>query len=69
MVELLHEKTKVPVPFPYLLANDKEIFGWDFISIPRMKGKNFSDSLSEDWLSDTDRIETAKAQGSTLKEA
>lgn len=69
MAELLHEKTNVPVPFPYLLETNKVIFGWEFILMPRMKGKRLSDSLSEDWLSDTDRIEIANAQGSTLKEA
>jgi len=69
MAESLHEKTKVPVPFPYLLETNIEIFGWEFILMPRMKGKNLSDSLSEEWLSDVDRIEIAKAQGTTLKEA
>lgn len=69
MAELLHEKTNVPVPFPYLLETNKVIFGWEFILMPRMKGRNLSDSLSEDWLSDTDRIEIANTQGSTLKEA
>ena len=69
MAESLHEKTKVPVPFPYLLETNKDILGWEFILMPRMKGKNLSDSLSEDWLSDVERIEIAKAQGSTLREA
>ncbi len=69
MAEALHEKTKVPVPFPYLLETDKGIFGWEFILMPRMKGKNLSDSLSEEWLSGVDRIEIAKAQGATLREA
>ena len=35
--------------------------------MPRMRGKNLSDSLSEDWLSDTDRIDIAEAQGFTLQ--
>lgn len=69
IAELLHEKTIVPVPYPYLLETSKEIFGWEFILMPKMKGKNLSDSLSEDWLSDDERIEIAKAQGSTLREA
>jgi len=67
IAESLHEKTKVPVPFPYLPETNKEIFGWEFILMPRMKGKNLSDNLSEKWLSDVDRIEIAKAQGTSLQ--
>jgi aminoglycoside phosphotransferase (APT) family kinase protein len=69
MAELLHEKTQVPVPYPYLLEKSKEIFGWEFVIMPRLKGKNLSDDLSEGWLSEEDRVEIAEVQGTTLKEA
>jgi aminoglycoside phosphotransferase (APT) family kinase protein len=69
MAELLHEKTQVPVPYPYLLEKSKDIFGWEFVIMPRLRGKNLSDDLSEGWLLEEDRVEIAEAQGTTLKEA
>ncbi len=69
MVDLLSQNTTVPVPYPYLLSKDIEIFGWEFVLMPRMRGKNLSDSLAEDYLTDNHRTQIAVAQGKLLKEA
>lgn len=68
-VDLLHENTNVPVPYPYMLSTTKDIFGWEFIIMPRMPGKNLSDSLSEEYLNEDQRIQIAEAQGEILREA
>jgi hygromycin-B 7''-O-kinase len=66
--ELLHKNTSVPVPYPYLFDDDKSIFGWPYIIMPKMKGRNLSDNLEETDLSDNDRIEIAQLQGKILAE-
>ena len=66
--DLLHERTRVPVPHPYLLDTDTTIFGWEYVIMPRLKGRNLSDDLDED-LGDADRLEIAEAQGRLLAEA
>ncbi|MFW9878559.1 MAG: phosphotransferase family protein, partial [Candidatus Thorarchaeota archaeon] len=68
-VDLLHDKTKVPVPHPYLLGADTSILGWEFVIMPKMKGIHLSDRLDEEDFTDEDRIGIAKAQGKVLKEA
>jgi hypothetical protein len=35
---LLHERTDVPVPWPYLIERKKDIFGWAFAVMPRLPG-------------------------------
>jgi hypothetical protein len=35
---LLHEGTDVPVPWPYLIERKKDIFGWSFALMPRLRG-------------------------------
>jgi hygromycin-B 7''-O-kinase len=35
---LLHERTDVPVPWPYLIERKKDIFGWSFAIMPRLPG-------------------------------
>jgi hygromycin-B 7''-O-kinase len=67
-ITLLHEKTKVPVPFPYLISTDKNIFGWEFVFMPKMKGLHLSDCLDETFLSEKDRFEIAVAQGIVLNQ-
>jgi len=67
--DLLHDKTRVPVPYPYLLETDTTILGWEFVIMPRMKGINLSDDLDEADLSEEDRIGIAEAQGIVLRKA
>jgi len=67
--DLLHDKTIVPVPHPYLVETDTTILGWEFVIMPRMKGIHLSDSLDEAELSEEDRVGIAEAQGIVLREA
>ncbi|MBN2100667.1 phosphotransferase [Candidatus Dojkabacteria bacterium] len=67
--DLLHEQTKVPVPWPYLLDEDESIFGWSYVIMPRMSGHHLSDSIDDADFSKEDRLEIAKAQGRMLAEA
>lgn len=65
-VDLIYKNTKIPVPYPYNLDKDTDIFGWSYILMPRMTGINLSDNLDEINLTDNDRVNIAIAQGRTL---
>jgi hygromycin-B 7''-O-kinase len=67
-VEKLHRKTEVPVPFPYNISTNKDIFGWDFVIMPKLEGINLSSKMDEENLKEEDREEIAKEQGRTLVE-
>jgi hygromycin-B 7''-O-kinase len=66
--ELLHGNTSVPVPWPYLLDESNDIFGWSYVIMPRLKGHQLSDS-SLGLFSDGELKEIAQAQGEMLAEA
>lgn len=66
--DLLHAHTRVPVPHPYLLDPDPAIFGWPYVIMPRLAGRDLSDDVDET-LRDADRLEIAVAQGRLLAEA
>lgn len=36
----LHQFTNTPVPYPYLLEPNSDIFGWSYVIMPRMQGIN-----------------------------
>jgi hygromycin-B 7''-O-kinase len=40
---LLHERTQAPAPWPMLLDEASDIFGWPYLIMPRMPGECFSD--------------------------
>jgi len=42
-VEQLHQRTHVPVPYPYFVESDTDIFGWSFVIMPRLPGIPLSD--------------------------
>ncbi len=33
-----HELTQAPVPWPYLLDHDTDLFGWSYVIMPRLPG-------------------------------
>lgn len=37
---ILHERTDVPVPWPYLVERSSELFGWPFAIMPRLPGRD-----------------------------
>jgi aminoglycoside phosphotransferase (APT) family kinase protein len=65
-VDLLHEKTAVPVPSPYLIDESPEIFGWSYVLMPRMPGIQVDDPNVKALLSPADRRQMAHAMGETL---
>src|SRR3712207_1733014 len=40
---LLHERTQVPVAYPYLLDTATDIFGWPYLLMPRLHGTSPAD--------------------------
>ena len=65
-VDLLHEKTAVPVPSPYLIDESPEIFGWSYVLMPRMPGVQVEDPKVKASLLPADRRQMAHAMGKTL---
>lgn len=65
-VDLIHDKTGVPVPSPYLIDESPEIFGWSYVLMPRMPGIQVEDPKAKQLLSPADRRQMAHAMGETL---
>ena len=64
----LHERTSVPVPWPYLIDPTSDIFGWSFVLMPRMSGLQLADSQVVKQLRLSDRRGIAYALGENLAE-
>jgi len=67
-IEQLHEKTRVPVPHPYLLNPSAEIFGWPFVIMPKLSGLQLADSQIVSSLSIDERRAIAQALAAMLIE-
>jgi hypothetical protein len=63
---LLHERTRAPVPWPYLLDPAADIFGWSYVLMPRMPGLQLSDRRLVAGLGRADRLGIARALGENL---
>jgi hygromycin-B 7''-O-kinase len=63
---LLHQRTRAPVPWPYLLDPGDDIFGWSYAVMPRMRGRQFSDRAATEGLTSDERLEMARAMGENL---
>jgi hygromycin-B 7''-O-kinase len=59
---LLHERTTVPVAYPYLFDISTDIFGWPYLLMPRLHGT----SPADQHLTDTEQLEIAQALGHNL---
>jgi|SRR3989339_384881 len=68
IAELFHQKTKVPVPWPYLVDETTDIFGWSYCIMPRLEGLQLKDKTVYEKLSTKDRLEVAQALGENLAE-
>jgi len=64
--QLLHERTPVPVPWPYLLDSSDDIFGWSYAIMPRMPGVQLIDPDVRGTLGAKDKCGIASAMGMTL---
>lgn len=67
-VNELHERTRAPVPWPYLHDQASDIFGWPYAVMPRMPGLCVSDREIRKTLAPADRRAVAAAAGETLAE-
>src|SRR5687767_10149557 len=63
---MLHERTAVPVPWPYLVDPAEDTFGWSYALMPRMPGLPLSDPAVTATLSAADRLAIARAVGENL---
>jgi hygromycin-B 7''-O-kinase len=63
---LLHERTRVPAPWPYLIDPATDIFGWSYALMPRLPGTQLSLLEAEKKLTAQDRREIARAFGRNL---
>jgi hygromycin-B 7''-O-kinase len=66
--EQLHERTRAPVPYPYLLELSTDIFGWSFAVMPRLPGLQMQDPDVAARLSGEDRLAIARALARMLAE-
>ncbi len=62
----LHERTHVPVPWPYLIDSTLDIFGWSFVIMPRMPGLQLADPHIKESLGLAERQGIAQALGENL---
>ncbi|MFB3892691.1 MAG: phosphotransferase family protein [Phycisphaerae bacterium] len=58
----LHELGAVPAPWPYLLDDDRAIFGWPYVLMPRLEGEPAATAGQ----SQADKLAIARATGQTL---
>lgn len=65
-VRLLHERTRVPVPWPYLVDTALDIFGWSYVIMPRMPGLQIADPGVQAQLGQEDRLAIARTLGENL---
>ena len=68
IVDLIHQNTKVPVPFPYLYDDGDDIFGWSYILMPKMPGIQLADSDVQKKFSKGDKRGLAMAMAKNLLE-
>ena len=68
-VEQLHQRTRVPVPYPYLVEPATDIFGWSFVIMPRLPGMSLSYKQMVAALPIEDRLAIVREMARTLAEA
>jgi hygromycin-B 7''-O-kinase len=66
--KMLHERTKAPVPWPQLLDESTDIFGWPYIIMPKMPGTCFDDDSIRRTLTRNEQSAVARALGEALAE-
>ena len=62
----IHERTAVPVPWPYQIEGSTEIFGWSYAIMPRLPGVQIGHPDVREAFSAEDRPELARAMGESL---
>lgn len=64
--QLLHERTRVPVPWPFVIDDACDIFPWSYVIMPRMPGLQVTDHAVKKQLSKSDRLKIARVMGRNL---
>jgi len=67
-VEQMHQRTQVPVPYPYILERSEDIFGWSFAVMPRLEGVALMDEAVATGLTAEDRPAISRAMAQALVE-
>ena len=62
----INARSSLPVPWPYHLSNDTELFGWPYAILPHLTGT--MGSTLWDMADDTAKVELAAAHGAALAE-
>ncbi|HEY0752514.1 MAG TPA: phosphotransferase [Ktedonobacteraceae bacterium] len=65
-IQQLHERSQVPVPWPYLIDATTEIFGWSFVIMPRLPGLQLADPQIKGQLGASEKRGIAQALGENL---
>jgi hygromycin-B 7''-O-kinase len=65
---LLHQHTKTPVAYPYLLEPATDVFGWSYVLMPRLPGLVLQDPNIKAQLTLADRLGIARAVAKMLVE-
>ncbi len=68
-VNQLHAHTEAPVPYPYLLDPTTDIFGWNYVIMPRLPGIQPQDPQIAAQLSFADQLGIARALARALAQA
>ncbi len=65
---VLHERSRVPVPWPYRLEPSPDIFGWSYAILPKLPGMNVALPDARAALTAGEHAEIAAALGVALAE-
>jgi aminoglycoside phosphotransferase (APT) family kinase protein len=63
---LIQERTEVVAPWPYLIDESTDIFGWQYALMPRLPGLQLGDKSLRAGFSESDRVAIAAALGRCL---
>jgi aminoglycoside phosphotransferase (APT) family kinase protein len=66
--EWIHTRTSVPAPWPYLVEESAELFGWSYALVPRLPGTCLASHAALLALPAADRLGVARALGEALAE-
>lgn len=65
---LLHERTRAPVPWPYLVDQATGLFGWPYALMGRLPGEQLAGLVAHRALDPGDRLRLAREMGGALAE-
>jgi aminoglycoside phosphotransferase (APT) family kinase protein len=63
---LIHDRTDLPAPWPFMVDTAEDIFGWEFALMPRLPGLQVRDRAVRAALGEADKLAIAAALGRGL---